>query len=291
MNYYNEIDDKKAAWLRALITEGVISKGLVDNRPIQDVTSSDLSGFKQCHFFAGIGAWSYALRMAGWADDSPVWTVSCPCQPFSSMGKGKGLNDERHLWPEFSRICKESNPVVILGEQVASQAGLDWFDNVSLDLESQNYAAGAIDTCAASVGAPHVRQRLYWMAYTKEIRHRWRSEGQGLWKIHGAEGRSGLIQMATQQFNNNQSHITEPPGLVSGFWGAHDWVLTDCGGAGGPYSLRPVEPGSFPAASGVTARLLRLCGYGDCIVAPQATAFIEIVSDIIREVISGKIDF
>ena len=72
--YYNEIDPKAAAWLRELIKAGHIAHGEVDERDIRDVSPAELHGFAQCHFFAGIGVWSYALRGAGWADDRPVWT-------------------------------------------------------------------------------------------------------------------------------------------------------------------------------------------------------------------------
>jgi len=86
--YYNEIDPFAAEWLRQLIKDGLIADGEVDERSIEDVTPNELAGFTQCHFFAGIGGWSYALRLAGWPDDQPVWTGSCPCQPFSTAGKG-----------------------------------------------------------------------------------------------------------------------------------------------------------------------------------------------------------
>src|SRR5208337_5248980 len=88
MNYYNEINPYCAAWLRNLIKANIIAPGVVDERSIEDVKSKELQGFKQCHFFAGIGCWSYALRLAGWPDDGAVWTGSCPCQPFSAPGKG-----------------------------------------------------------------------------------------------------------------------------------------------------------------------------------------------------------
>ena len=91
MNYYNEFDPYAAQWLRNLIDAGHIPKGEVDSRSIKDVKASDLTGFVQCHFFAGLGGWSHALRLAGWPEDRPVWTGSCPCQPFSAAGAGGAL--------------------------------------------------------------------------------------------------------------------------------------------------------------------------------------------------------
>ena len=76
--YYNENDPFVAAWLRELIADGLIAKGEVDERSITDVRPGDLAGYDQCHFFAGIGGWSLALRLAGWPDDRPVGTGSCP---------------------------------------------------------------------------------------------------------------------------------------------------------------------------------------------------------------------
>ena len=102
--YYNEHEPYAAQWLRNLIAAGHIAAGDVDARDIQDVTPDDLTGYTQCHFFAGVGGWSYALRLAGWPDDRPVWTGSCPCQPLSSAGQRKGAADERHLWPAFFRL-------------------------------------------------------------------------------------------------------------------------------------------------------------------------------------------
>jgi DNA (cytosine-5)-methyltransferase 1 len=162
--YYNEFDSFAAAWLRELIKQGLIADGEVDERSIVDVEPADVRGFRQYHWFAGIGGWSYALRLAGWPDDRPVWTGSCPCQPLSSAGKRKGHADERHLWPAFHSLIAECRPATVFGEQVASKDGREWFSAVRADLEADGYACGGADLCAAGIGAPHIRQRLWWVA-------------------------------------------------------------------------------------------------------------------------------
>lgn len=162
--YYNEFDPYAAQWLRNLIEAGHIAPGIVDERSIEDVRPADLAGFTQCHFFAGVGVWSLALRKAGWPDDKPVWTGSCPCQPFSAAGAGPGFKDARHLWPSFAWLIGQSKPPVIFGEQVASKAVEPWVDLVHADLEALEYAFGAVPFPSAGVGAPHIRDRLFWVA-------------------------------------------------------------------------------------------------------------------------------
>ena len=166
--YYNENDDYAATWLENLIKRGLIADGVVDRRSIEDVAPNDVKGFTQCHFFAGIGIWSYALRLSGWPDDRPIWTGSCPCQPFSQASKahgtGKGFDDERHLWPSWEYLISECRPATITGEQVGNQDGLAWLDVVSSDLETQGYAFGAVIATAAGAGAPHIRQRIWFFA-------------------------------------------------------------------------------------------------------------------------------
>jgi DNA (cytosine-5)-methyltransferase 1 len=163
--YYNEIDPFAAQWLRNLIAGGHIASGEVDERSIEDVTPDDLRGFTQCHFFAGIGVWSHSLRLAGWPDDKPVWTGSCPCQPFSAAGKGDGFADERHLWPHFFHLISERRPQHVFGEQVASGNANAWFDLVQADLEGMEYAFGLVPFTSAGIGAPHIRERAYWVAH------------------------------------------------------------------------------------------------------------------------------
>lgn len=165
MNYYNEFDPFAAQWLRELIADGLLPPGDVDDRSIVDVRGADLRGYVQCHFFAGVGGWPYALRLAGWPDDRPAWTGSCPCQPFSVAGTGAGTHDERHLWPEFRRLIRECRPQYVFGEQVGGEAGELWLAGVQLDLEADAYRFGAAGLCAAGVGAPHIRSRLYWLGH------------------------------------------------------------------------------------------------------------------------------
>ncbi len=164
--YYNEIDPYAAQWLRNLIAANLISAGDVDERSIVDVQPDDLGGYDQCHFFAGIGGWSYAMRLAGWPDDRPVWTGSCPCQPYSvgsvAHGGAKGQGDERHLWPDFFRLIRERSPAIVIGEQVRDAINWGWLDEVFWDLESEGYACASSVLRAAAFGAKHHRPRLYW---------------------------------------------------------------------------------------------------------------------------------
>jgi len=291
--YYNEIDPFAAAWLRELIKAGHIAPGEVDERSIEDVTPRDLAGFTQCHFFAGIGVWSYALRRAGWADDRPVWTGSCPCQPFSTAGKGGGFADERHLWPAFHHLIEQCKPGVVFGEQVASKDGLAWLDLVQTDMEAAGYAFGAVDLCAAGFGAPHIRQRSFWVADSNDSGlegRRGMSErsDQCATRTDGMAGRlddtAGARHQRSQQgskgeardetrvrlpctgHGQDRSRSTSP---TNGFWRDADWLGCRDG------KWRPVEPGTFPLAHGATARVGRLRGYGNAINAKVATAFIE----------------
>ena len=326
--YYNEIDPFAAAWLRNLIKAGAIAPGDVDERDIRDVNPDDLKGYRQCHFFAGIGVWSYALRSAGWADDRPVWTGSCPCQPFSAAGKRGGLADERHLWPHWHHLLRECRPAIVLGEQVASPDGLGWLDLVSADLEGEGYAFGASDLCAAGFGAPHIRQRLWFVgshgvenperATTERQRehggesvrkqeamrpaggsvaYELVSEPCGAWVLSGqvggvADANGGERQrladgeererdgaQARRQQGDGQSERSgeaDRPGPTNSFWRYADWLHCRDG------KWRPVEPGTFPLAHGAAARVGRLRGFGNAIVAPVAQAFIESVMDVLE---------
>lgn len=165
MNYYNEWDKGAAAWLRELIKNKLIPYGYVDERSITEVTPSDLEGFTQCHFFAGIGGWPLALQLAGVPESTQLWTGSPPCQPFSVAGQSRGFDDERHLAPAFLRLIRECKPKLLFGEQVAAAIGKHWLDFVFLNLEEKGYTCGAAVLPACSVGAPHKRERLFFGAH------------------------------------------------------------------------------------------------------------------------------
>ena len=206
--YYNEIDPAAAAWLRALIEAGHIAPGIVDERSIEDVRPDELMGHTQCHFFAGVGVWSYALRQAGWPDDRPVWTGSCPCQPFSAAGKGDGFDDERHLWPAFHHLIAQCNPSEIFGEQVASKAVDPWIDLVHADLEALGYAFGSVPFPSAGVGAPHIRDRNYWVADATSQR---RNRGQNTARPGGwasAEAGGFTVRMADTRHDHDAGEIS-----------------------------------------------------------------------------------
>lgn len=301
--YYNELDPYAAQWLRNLIAKGLIADGVVDNRSIVEVTSDDLKAFTQVHFFAGIGVWSHALRLAGWPDTRPVWTGSCPCQPFSVAGKGTGFADERHLWPEFFRLIRECRPRVVFGEQVASKDGLAWLDTVYADLETADYATAAVDICAAGVGAPHIRQRLYFVAddcHAGSQGGLYRGPHSGRQDQYGHTGRGGSVDglADAQVFGRvagvmgNQDGAERPiggsrehkglwlsgttsasgnlnAGPTNGDWRDADWLYCR------DDKWRPVEPSTFPLAHGTPARVGRLRAYGNAIVPQVAQAVIE----------------
>ncbi|MCX8005093.1 MAG: DNA cytosine methyltransferase [Burkholderiaceae bacterium] len=288
--YYNECDPYAAQWLRNLIDSGHLPAGDVDTRSIIDVKPADLAGYDQCHFFAGIGGWSYALRLAGWPDDRPVWTGSCPCQPFSAAGKRRGENDERHLWPVFYRLIGECRPAVVFGEQVASPDGLRWLDGVLDDLDRAGYAGAAADLCAAGVGAPHIRQRLYWVGHAIGARlERHARHGDARAGAHsvGSDTEASGVRAAG-------TGVDAVPVLrrlpMHGTRAARSGLRLSAVGGVGDEPICPWEPfealacadgwrrvrsGAFPLAHGVPARVGRLRAYGNAIVPQLAAAFVK----------------
>lgn len=158
--YYNEIDPYLCQWLKNLMAAGVIPAGDVDDRDIRSVSADDVRGYTQCHFFAGVGGFAYACRLAGWPDDEAIWTGGFPCQPFSVAGRQRAQADDRHLWPELRRLIAQARPAVFLGENVAGLIPLG-LDGVLADLEGEGYASRAVVVPACAVNAPHRRDRVW----------------------------------------------------------------------------------------------------------------------------------
>ena len=326
--YYNDADPAACAWLRELIAAKLLPDGEVDGRSILDVEPADLRGFAQCHFFAGIGGWPYALRLAGVDEDLSAWTGSPPCQPFSQAGQRKGQDDDRHLAPAFLRLVAACRPELVFGEQVASAAvlgpvgrksraavegpaGWAWFDALAADLEAASYAVAAADLPAAGIGAPHIRQRLFFGAVALEAVTRGLGDGLG----EGSQGRIGMPVGADQCAarptglaggladgdgglarhgalqrgwqHRCESQVGEAGGLVDGadpagtnatdgVWRDPDWLLCR------DDRWRPVEPGTFPLADGIPGRMGLLRGYGNAIVPPLAAEFVTVFMESLR---------
>lgn len=165
--YYNEWEDYPATYLENLIRARLIAPGIVDRRSIEDVRASDLKGFTQCHFFAGIGGWSAGLRKSGWRDRWPVWTISCPCQPWSNGridGRERGEDDARDLWPVMYELVKACKPSSIFGEQVSGGIAKRWINRTRKDLKTANYHWIGEERRASDYGSPQIRERVYFSA-------------------------------------------------------------------------------------------------------------------------------
>jgi len=261
--WYNENDPFAAQWLRNLVAAGHIAPGDVDERDMREVGADEIGRYDQCHFFAGIGGWSLALRLAGWPDDRPVWTGSCPCQPFSTAGKRQGGADDRHLWPHWFNLIRECKPAIIFGEQVEAAIGWGWLDAVCADLEAEGYATGAAVLPACSVGAPHIRQRVWFVADADAARCGAGRAGEtGDTDRHG----SNLQDFAPK----GQGHPVERSGVAP--WSGLIWLPCSDGKA------RPTQPGLQPLAHGISGRVGRLRAYGNAIVPQVAAEFIAALS-------------
>lgn len=307
--YYNEHDHEACAWLARLMKRGRIPKGDIDERCIRKVRVEEIRGYEQVHFFAGIGGWAHALRLARW--EGRVTTGSCPCQPFSSAGKGEGERDSRHLWPEMRRLLAGRRDAVVFGEQVASADGRAWYAGVRDDLEALGFAPGAADLCAAGVKAPHNRPRIYWMGKPnsgergESVPKRSPIRGEG--KVGVPGNRSRVDDSLRERREEGRVHDGEHERLQPGPTGGRVAHSNDAGFSEHgeesrrrknpgpqypPVSRRPsfwdrrewldcgdgrtraVEPGTFPLANGVPGRVALLKGYGNAIVPDLAAQFI-----------------
>jgi DNA (cytosine-5)-methyltransferase 1 len=123
-----------------------------------------------------------------WRGKIDILTGGFPCQPYSNSGSRKGKEDERHLWPEMLRAIREIKPRWIVGENVSGI--VSWsnglvFEEIQNDLENQGYEILPILLPALSVGADHVRERVWFIAYSngmgrKNVQSNFRSSAQSV---------------------------------------------------------------------------------------------------------------
>lgn len=268
--YYNDSDPYCCEWLENLVAAGEIAQGDVDRRPIEDVSGDDLRGYGRVHLFAGIGGWDIALRLAKWPDDAPVWTGSCPCQPFSSAGRQLGATDPRHMWPHMLRLIRECRPQRVFGEQVANAIRHGWLDGVCADLETVGYAVGACVLGAHSVSAPHRRQRLWWVADAERSHFRGKGCRQDAATASGVQGTDGErerlrldagavgervgdahltgLREPERCFSFSTQHASTQCASADGHWG-DTWIECTDG------TVRRAEYGICPVAHGLPIRL------------------------------------
>jgi len=304
-------DPEIVLWLKELIKQKVLPAGDVDDRSILDVAPEDLNGYTQAHFFAGIGGWAYALKLANWPEDQEVWTGSCPCQPFSYAGKGDGIKDKRHLWPDWYRLIEKQRPPIIFGEQVRAGISHGWLDLVFSDLEEIDYACGAPVLPAASVGAPHRRQRLWFVADTlcSRLERGTGKESQNKGRLYiNTTADSGISRMAdtnsersSVKWSKKLSDNKETPRrnntnrCCKTIWANPEWISCTDG------KKRPIKSGIKPLVTGLSkgmvyggnlfdaanesseARRVRLHGYGNSIVPQVAAKLISIYKERLND--------
>lgn len=284
MHYYNEYHAGACDWLEELIRLGLIPAGFVDRRSVEDVRPSDLAGVTRADFFAGIGGWAEALRLAGHATTKGIWTGSPPCQPFSVAGRKLGFKDPRHLAPQFLDLVAECRPVWLFGEQVSRAVKLGWAEFVQDALGKAGYISAFAVLPAAGVGSPHKRERIFFGAYLLANAYSGDGIGQDSGKRRtppparrkieamasrivvgtgdaydvgntGSAGWERRLQGRTDSQREDLNRYAGRNGAISfndplaGFWRGADWVQCRDGG------IRPVESGTFPLVDGFSASL------------------------------------
>ena len=170
-------------------------------------------------------------------------------------GNKKGKDDTRYLWPEFSRVVRDFRPRWIVAENVPGILTIA-ADTVCADLECQGYEVGIWDFEAASVGAKHRRERVFFIAHTRRTLRQRISETRDFRETHETRN-------AVNAERPNSAHIPATEGIT--------WKLAKsriCGGIDG-FSRR-MDGDISPVVSGVQNRAKRLRALGNAVVPQQA---------------------
>lgn len=203
-----------------------------------------------------------------------------PCQPFSVAGKQKGKGDDRYLWPEMLRVVRELTPRWVVGENVPGIMHIA-ADDVCKDLEREGYGVGIFNFEASAVGAPHRRERVFFVAraYGNGSKSRGAEpEGQQwkTWVANGGDAMANAIRGGCQpnwerrgvdgipRARQNDTMPSAQPDTYSFF---RNW---------------DIEPDVGRVANGVSNRVDRLKCLGNAVVPQQAYPICQAIADIER---------
>ena len=191
-----------------------------------------------------------------------------PCQPFSVAGKKKGTKDNRDLWPQMLRIIKEFKPTWVIGENVANFVSMA-FQRTKTDLESEGYEVQPLIIPACAVNAPHRRDRVWIVGYSKHNGSLTAKEQRGIDKTgnNDKERESNPIQFkGTSSPRNNETMANTNSKNAQGQWNKSIRDKEKYKSSKGCWWES--EPKVGRVANGVPNRVDRLKGLGNAIV-PQ----------------------
>jgi len=154
-------------------------------------------------------------------------------------------------------------------------------------LEALDYAVWSADLCAAGVGSPHIRQRLFWVAWLADATESGRAGSDGAELSERGSGQDGEdrgLRLEHAESYGREQGRAEPVRWFAAqrrskheFWRNVDYIYCQDG------KYRPVGPGTFPLAHGIPGRVAQLRGLGNAIVPQLAAEFIGTFIDMILE--------
>lgn len=194
-----------------------------------------------------------------------------PCQPFSVAGDKKGKDDVRYLWPEFSRLVGELRPSWVVAENVPGILRIA-ADEVCADLEREGYSVGIWDYEAASIGAPHRRERVFFVAHAgRALRQGLSTQGD----VQEATGtrNADAVERPSSAVNTDRGREPEPRlgGMVDGLPAPLD-------GIGLTYWQGTREPERV--SKGTKDRGARLRALGNAVVPQQVYPIFKAIMEV-----------